>query len=169
MIPQAAKSAAVLAGLGVLLLLAALWGWRAATEPFPGKADAPRCVDTPVAVGDKVFPAQVMVSVYNASERNGLAGRTMDLFADAGFGEGDTGNATGDSDVTTAVVWTETPTNPDVLLVASRLGPDVEIVRREGRGIGVTVLVGDDFEALVKGNRRIVAEADTSICSPPLD
>lgn len=166
---QAAKSTVVLAGLGVLLLIAAFWGWGAVTEPFPGKAEVPRCVVTPVAAGDKVFPAQVMVSVYNVSERNGLAGRTMDLFVDAGFGEGDTGNATEDSDVTTAVIWTDTPTSPDVLLVASRLGPDVEIVRREGRGIGVTVLVGDDFEALVKGNRRIVADADARICSPPLD
>lgn len=166
--PPTAKSGAVLAGLGVLLLVAALWGWQAATEPFPGKTEARRCVATPVAAGAKVFPAQVLVSVYNASDRNGLAGRTMDLFLDAGFVEGDTGNAPADSKVGTAAIWTKTPTSPDVLLVASRLGPDVEVVRREGRGIGVTVLVGDDFEALVKGNRRIVAEDDARICSPPV-
>ncbi len=166
---QAAKSTVVLAGLGVLLLIAAAWGWRAATEPFPGKSEAPRCVATPVAAGDKVFPAQVLVSVYNASERNGLAGRTMDFFVEAGFGEGDTGNATKDSEVATAAIWTDTPTSPDVLLVASRLGPEVEIVRRDGRGIGVTVLVGDEFEALVKGDRRVVAEDDARICSPPVD
>lgn len=166
---QAAKSTVVLAGLLVLLVLAAAWGWHATTAPFPGKADAPRCVATPVAAGDKVFPPQVVVSVYNASERNGLAGRTMDLFVEAGFGEGDTGNATRDPDLKTAAIWTDTPTSPDVLLVASRLGPDVEIVRRDGRGIGVTVLVGDDFEALVKGERRVVAEDDARVCSPPVD
>ena len=166
---QAARSTAVLAGLGGVLLLAALWGWQAATEPFPGKTEAPRCVATPVASGEKVFPAQVLVSVYNASDRNGLAGRTMNLFADAGFGEGDTGNAPADNEVGTAAIWTESPNSPDVLLVASHLGPDVEIVRREGRGIGVTVLVGDEFDALVKGDRRVVAEDDARICSPPVD
>jgi len=165
---QAAKSTAVLAGLGVLLLLAALWGWRAATEPFPGKAETRRCVTTPVAAGAKVFPAQVLVSIYNASERNGLAGQTMDLFVDAGFAEGDSGNAPADSEVGTAAIWTDTPTSPDVLLVASRLGPEVEIVRREGRGIGVMVLVGDGFSELVKGDRRVVAEDDGRICSPPV-
>lgn len=167
--PQAARSTAVLAGLAVLLVLAALWGWGAVTEPFPGKSDPPKCVATPVAAGDKVFPGQVTVSVFNASERNGLAGRTMGLFTDAGFGEGDTGNAARDAEVGVAAIWTETPTSPDVLLVASRLGPDVEIVRREGRGVGVMVLVGDDFGDLVKGQRAVVAEEDARICSPPVE
>ena len=166
---QAAKSTAVLAGLGALLLIAAVWGWGAVTEPFPGKSDPPKCVATPVAAGDKVFPAQVTVSVYNASDRNGLAGRTMDLFTAAGFGEGDTGNAARDAEIGVAAIWTETPTSPDVLLVANRLGPDVEIVRREGRGVGVMVLVGDGFEDLVKGKRRVVADEDTRICSPPVE
>lgn len=167
--PQAAKSTAVLAGLGLLLLLAAFWGWSAATKPFPGKTEARPCVATPVAAGEKVFPGQVLVSVYNASERNGLAGRTMDLFVADGFVEGNTGNAPRDAEVANATIWTETPTSPDVQLVASRLGPDVEIVRREGRGLGVTVLVGDGFEALVKGVRRVVAEEDSRICSPPVE
>lgn len=166
---QAAKSTAVLAGLGILLVLAAVWGWSAATKPFPGKTEARPCVATPVAAGERVFPGQVLVSVYNASERNGLASRTMDLFVDAGFVEGDTGNAPRDAEVATATIWTETPTSPDVQLVASRLGPDVEIVRRDGRGLGVTVLVGDGFETLVKGVRRVVAEEDSRICSPPVD
>lgn len=167
--PQAARSTAVLAGLGVLLLLAALWGWRATTEPFPAKADAPLCVATQVAAGDKVFPAQVVVSVYNASERNGLAGRTLDLFADAGFAEGDTGNAPADAEVATAAIWTDTPDNPDVRLVASRLGPDIEVVRRDGRGRGVTVLVGDGFRRLAKGESRVVVDEDARICSPPVE
>ena len=166
---QAAKSTAVLAGLGVLLVIAGIWGWRATTEPFPGKAEALRCVATPVAAGEPVFPAQVLVSVLNASTRNGLAGRTMDLFVDAGFVEGDTGNAARDAEVRTSAIWTETPNSPDVRLVASRLGPDVEIVRQEGPGIGVTVLVGDDFTKLVKGARRVAAEDDARICSPPVE
>ncbi len=164
---QAAKSALVLGGLCVLLLVVAVWGWNAATEPFPGRADAPKCVEHEVAKGEQVYADQVTVSVYNASDRNGLAGRTMGLFTDAGFGEGDTGNAPKDADVVFAQVWSETPRSPAVRLVASRLGADAQVVRREQRGVGVMVLVGDDFRDLVKGRRSIKAEGDVTICSPP--
>ena len=159
----------MLAGLAVLVVIAAVWGWGAATEPFPEKRDPPVCVATPVSAGDKVFPGQVVVSVYNASERNGLAARTMGLFTDAGFGEGDTGNAPRDARVEVATIWTSSPTSPDVRLVASRLGRQTEVVRRAGRGVGVTVLVGDDFGDLVKGPGRVVVEKDTTICSPPVE
>jgi hypothetical protein len=165
--PQAARSTVVLLGLCVLLAVLGVWGYNAATEPFPGKSDPPKCVDTPVQAGDKVFPAQVTVSVYNASDRNGLAGLTMDLLVDEGFGRGDTGNAPRDAEVDHATIWTEDPDSPAVALVASKLGR-VEIEERAGRGVGVTVLVGDSFEELSKGQRRVVAEQDTEICSPPV-
>jgi hypothetical protein len=165
---QAAKSTVTLAALGVLLVVVAVWGWNTATAPFPGKSDPPKCVDTSVAAGEKVFPNQVTVSVFNASNRNGLAGRTLDLFVDAGFNRGDTGNAPRDAKVETAAIWTEQPKNPDVRLVAARLGRSVDVVRRDGSGLGVTVVVGNSFGDLVKGKRSVVAAADTEICSPPV-
>lgn len=167
--PQYARTALVILGLTAVLAVVGLWGWQRATEPFPGKADPPKCLPAEVAAGDKVFADQVTVSVYNASERNGLAGRTMNQFVNAGFGEGDTGNAPRDTDVPYAEIWTETPQSPDVLLVAAHLGPDAEVVRRDGRGVGVTVLVGDAFEELAtKAPRRVVADAAATICSPPV-
>jgi hypothetical protein len=165
---QAAKSTLTLGVLTVLLVLVGLWGWNAATDPLPGKSDPPKCVPTSVDAGDKVFPQQVTVSVYNASDRNGLAGRTMDEFTDAGFNRGDTGNAPRNAQLETSAIWTDTPANPDVRLVATRLGGSVDVVRRDGLGVGVTVIVGDDFEELVKGKKAIVAEDDTDICSPPV-
>ena len=165
---QAAKSTVTLGVLTVLLVLVGLWGWNAATDPLPGKSDPPKCVSTDVAAGDRVFPQQVTVSVYNASDRNGLAGRTMDVFVDAGFNKGDTANAPRNAQVTTSAIWTATPTSPDVLLVASRLGRSVEVVRRDGLGVGVTVIVGDEFEDLVKGKKAVIAEEDADICSPPV-
>ena len=109
------------------------------------------------------------VSVYNASDTNGLAGRTMDVFGEAGFNQGDTANAPRNAQVTTAAIWTSTPENPDVLLVASRLGQSVDVVRRDGLGVGVTVIVGDEFEDLVRGKKSMVAEDDADICSPPVN
>jgi hypothetical protein len=164
---QGARSAITLAALGVLLVLAGAWGWNAATEPLPAKVDTPLCTTQTIAAGAKVFPQDVTVSVYNAGTREGLAGRVMQSFLDDGFAEGNSGN-TSAGKVANVEIWTAEPTNPAVQLVASRLGHDVDIQRRDGLGAGVTVVVGDDFTALVKGERSQVAADDAQICSPPV-
>ena len=156
--------------LGVLLLLlvvGAAWGWSAATKPFPGRVDPPICVDTTIEPGSRVFPDQVTVSVLNAGGREGLAGRTMRLFTDEGFGRGNLGNAPEDTDVADVQVWTDTPGSPAVRLVASRLGKKVPVVRRDTTTAGVTVVVGDRFDDLVKGRKAVRAREETTICSPP--
>lgn len=160
------RSAITISALGLLLVLAALWGWSAATDPLPAKVDTPVCVQRSVAAGTKVFPQDVTVSVFNAGTREGLAGRTMQLLTDDGFAEGTKGNASARID--TAQIWTLDPESPAVQLVASRLGPGVDIERREPPGVGVAVVVGDDFEDLVEGKRSVVATTDATICSPPV-
>jgi hypothetical protein len=166
--PQFARSTVTLVVLVGLLVLGALWGWSEMTAPLPGKADAPTCVSRAVQAGDKVFPDMVTVSVLNASERNGLASRTLQLFTDAGFGSGDTANAPQNAEVAVAQIWTSDPDNPGVQLVRSWLGPRAEIVDREGKGAGVVVVVGDDFEDLVKGERAVKASDDATVCTPPV-
>lgn len=165
---QGVKSAATMVVLGLLLLIGGAWGWSALTEPFPGKADLPTCVDTSISAGDKVYPSQVTVSVFNAGTREGLAGRTMGLFTDQGFGAGDSGNAPHGTSVSRAEIWTKQPTSPAVLLVASKLGPGTKIVRRNATGAGVVVMVGDAFNKLAKGKGKVTAREDTTICSPPI-
>jgi hypothetical protein len=165
---QGARSAITISILAVVLAIAALWGWSAATDPLPGKVDTPVCVDRAVEAGTKVFPEDVTVSVYNAGTREGLAGRTMQLFDDAGFAQGKSGNAQTRERVARAEIWTLEPRSPAVRLVASRLGPGVEIERREPPGVGVSVLVGDGFTDLAQGRRAVTAAADVTICSPPI-
>lgn len=164
---EGARSAITLTALGLLLALAALWGWSAATEPLPAKVDTPLCVDRTVEAGAKVYPQDVTVSVYNAGTREGLAGRTMQLLTDDGFAAGVEGNVS--ARVGTVQIWTLDPESPAVELVASRLGPDVEVERREPLGVGVTVVVGDAFTDLVGGKRSVVAEDVATICSPPVE
>lgn len=156
-----------LGALAALVLIGAAWGWSAATKPFPGRVEAPTCVEATIAKGSKVYPDQVTVSVLNASNREGLAGRTMRLLTDEGFGQGDSANAPADTEVAVAQVWAETPGDPAVRLVASRLGKDVEVVRRDTAAAGVTVVVGDGFEELVQGRKAVKARQDATICSPP--
>jgi hypothetical protein len=165
---QGARSAVTIAVLGLLLVVAAAWGWFAATAPLPAKVDTSICVPRTVDSGTKVFPEDVTVSVFNGGTREGLAGRTMQLFSDRGFAEGNSGNVTPEPPVRVAAIWTEEPTSPAVRLVASRLGPKVDVERRDAPGAGVAVVVGDGFRHLVKGRRTVVAKEDTEICSPPV-
>ena len=141
-----------------IVLLSALWGWSQLTKPFPGKVDQPACVYRTLTKGEKVFPQDVTVSVYNAGTRDGLAGRVMQSFTGAGFAEGQSGNATGVK-VPVVQIWTTEPKNPAVLLVASKLGKGVAVESRDGLGAGVTVVVGDGFTKLVKGLRSVTAKS----------
>jgi len=163
---QPLRTTLTLLVLGAMLVVGGVWGWHAMTKPLPAKVDSPICVATAVSAGDKVFPQQVTVSVYNAGQREGLAGRTMKLLTDEGFAEGQSGNASG-AKVSTVEIWTTEPDSPAVRLVASHLGPAAEIERRDGLGVGVSVVVGDKFKDLAEGKRSVVAEDDADICSPP--
>lgn len=165
---QGPRSALTISALCLMLVVAAVWAWSAVTEPLPGKVDTPLCAPTPVAKGDRVFPQQVTVSVYNAGNREGLARRVMKQLTDAGFAEGHRGNATGER-VRRVEIWTEDPDSPAVRLVATRLGREVDVVRREPLGVGVTVVLGDAFGHVVRGKKSVVADTDTEICGPPVD
>jgi len=89
------KSLVTMLGLGALLLVAALWGWAAVSKPFPEREGPAVCVDRAFAEGDPIRRGDVTISVLNAGTRNGLAGLTLDLFIDAGFAEGQSGNVPG--------------------------------------------------------------------------
>jgi LytR cell envelope-related transcriptional attenuator len=161
------KTLLTLSVLAVLVLLGVVWGWSAMTTPFPHKTAPKICYPTRLQPGDRVSAPKVTVSVYNASERVGLAERTMSGFEDQGFGPGDVGNAPKDSGVLYAQIWTEDRHNPAVQLVASRLGPRAHIITHKPKGPGVTVLVGPAFSKLVQGKQSTKVTETTTICSPP--
>jgi hypothetical protein len=161
------KTILTLAVLAVLLLAGVTWGWASLTQPFPHQAAPLPCYPTELRPGDRVSAPKVTISVYNASERVGLAERTMSAFEDQGFGSGDVGNAPKDTDVLYAQIWTQNRHNPAVQLVASRLGPRAHIITRKAKGYGVTVLVGPQFTKLVEGKQSTKVTQPTTICSPP--
>ena len=105
-----------------------------------------------VAKGEKVQPDEVTVSVFNAGTTDGLATKTMEQLQTRGFAPGETGNAPS-ADVDRVEVWAEDARNPAVRLVASYLGRSDKVVTPKGEalGVGVVVVVGDDFRRVRPG------------------
>jgi hypothetical protein len=153
--------------LAVLMILGITWGWSSMMSPFPHTGKDPTCVRTTLPAGQRVAAPDVTVSVFNASQRVGLAERTMSSFEDQGFGSGRVGNAPKGTRVFYAQVWTRHPRDPAVRLVLSRLGPHASVTRHAPKGPGVTVLVGAKFNKLVAGRSSVRVTRSTRVCSPP--
>jgi hypothetical protein len=161
------KTALTLAVLALLVLIAVAWGWASLTSPFPHRAATSLCVPTTLHPGDRVAPPKVMVSVYNASQRIGLAERTMSQFENQGFGPGSVGNAPRGTRAPYAQVWSSNPSDPAVRLVASRLGPSAHVIHKSYGGPGIVVMVGPLFGRLVNGLPSVKVRQTTTLCEPP--
>lgn len=159
---EGVKSALTLLALAALVALAAMWGWSAATKPFPTSGPAPLCTDSTITEGTKVFREDVVVSVYNGSKRSRLAAATQEMLVDRGFVAGETGNAP--AQVPTTQIYSSDPENPAARLV-KRQFRDAEIVPGEELGPGVVVVVGESFKELrTKEVESVKAKADATVC-----
>lgn len=165
-----ARSTLTLLVLVVLLVVGLRVGWSQLTAPIGSpdvsNEDPPACTNRVVEAGSTIGRGDVTVSVYNGGTKAGLAGRTLRRLANRGFGTGESGNA--QERVPKVQVWAEEP-SPAVFLVKSHVAKkpkQVRVVRREGLGPGVTVVVGDDWRGLQKGRRQAPVGKDVEICSP---
>jgi hypothetical protein len=158
----ALKSALTLAVLGLLMVVAAVWGWAALTEPFPQEEPVAICEDTTVTAGTEVRRDQVVVSVFNGSGRSGLAGATIAELTERGFVEGDVGDSP--QPAATTQIWADDPTNPAVQLVRQQF-KKARVVTGDTLGVGVVVVVGEKFKALrPKQVESVVVESDATFC-----
>jgi hypothetical protein len=136
----------VLAGMAII-------GVKKALAPLPGDstASSSSCSGTEKQVQKFLTRSEVQVSVYNAGDRSGLAGQTLDKLEAAGFKAGNSGNAPHSANVRKAVVWTTQPDDASARLVALAFGPGTRVVETAtDLGPGVDVLVGNKFKALDK-------------------
>jgi len=162
---QSLKSLLTLGVLCLLLVVGALWGWQALTAPLPESADPPLCVETTVAAGTDIFPEQVAVSVYNGTDRSGLASATMEQLEERGFVGADSGNAP--AKVPTVEIWTDEPRNAAVRLVRRQF-QGAKVTSGEELGRGIVVVVGEGFQRLAKKQvKSVTAVEDSTFCSPP--
>lgn len=156
------RTAVTLGVLTLLVLVAAVWGWSALTEPFPEDEPVAICEDTTVSAGSEVRRDQVVVSVFNGSKRSGLAGATSAQLAERGFVTGDVGDSP--TPAATTQIWADDPTNPAVALVQQQF-KKAKVVAGEAIGVGVVVVVGEKFKTLKKKQvESVLAEADATFC-----
>jgi hypothetical protein len=164
------RTAITLAALAVLMLVGVSWGWAQMTKSFPGKVDAPICVDTSYQPGDELTVQDVTVSVLNASSRAGLAARTLDELHTAGFAEGQFGDAPKGTAITgPAEIWVEDVQSPAAKLLRGRLGKVPVVSHPEVNYAGVIVVVGDSYTALQDGPESVTVADDAVVCSPPVE
>jgi hypothetical protein len=154
-----------------MLVAGAVWGWKSLFAPLPESvvADepAPTCASEQIQPGQRIKSVQVRVSVYNASNRSGLAGGTLDKLLNRGFVAGETGNAPADVDVRRVQVRTTEKNDPRARLVARQFGKDLKPkVVEEDLGPGIDVVVGDRFTKLIKAPRAIQVRQRQEICVP---
>lgn len=159
------RTALTLLVLSALFIGGVAWAWSQVTDPFPEALEVAKCEEHPVQVGERVRPEQVTVTVLNASERNGLAGTTMDDLTAHKFGRGDLGNAPAEAATAGAVIWAS-PGDPAARLVRSYLGGKVEIVEQPEEYPGITIVVGQKFRGVEKGRKRVQAETEGTVCTP---
>src|SRR4051794_3948952 len=164
------RTAVTLAALAVLTVLGVTWGWAQVLKPFPGKVDAPICVDTSYQAGDELAVQDVTVSVFNASKREGLAARTLQELENAGFAAGQVGNAPKGTALTgPAEIWVQDSDNPAAKLLRARVGRVPIVEHPENGAAGITLVVGDRYGQLRKGPDSVLLDAAAVVCSPPVE
>ena len=161
-----------LVGLCVLVVWAAMWGWRSLFADLPDTGllagdPTPACQPVHVKAGGKVRAKVVEVSVFNSGERQGLAGETLDALIERGFIGGEVGNAPRNVSVAKAQVWTTERGDPRARLVARQLGKKVKVhITKKDLGSGVDVVLGDRFQRLSKAPRAVTAKKAKQFCVP---
>jgi hypothetical protein len=164
------RTGITLAVLMAVLAAGAWFGTRSLFAPIPDDrtVDAsPACATRTLEKGQRINSRQVVVNVYNAGTRAGLADKTMGALTRRGFDKGSVGNAPEGSRVKVAQVWTNRRRDTAARLVAQQFGPTIKVkLKRVDLGPGVDVVVGNGFESLAAARRSILVETPQTACLP---
>ena len=167
------RSATTLGVLVILCLLGILFGIRGLTQDLPTdplvEDTSQVCENRTLQDGAKIRAAEVTVSVYNAGRQAGLASRVLKQLQTRGFAAGESGNAPEGTKVIRAQVWADSRKNTAARMVAKHFGPTTKVlVNRDDIGIGIVVVLGDEFGKLTTGPKAATAVGSTKICSQPV-
>jgi hypothetical protein len=153
----------------LFFVVATIVGWRLLTASADTFTEAPTCEDRTVAEGEQLPSNMVMVNVYNASQRAGLANRVSINLQRRGFQAGTVANSTSEIKPDSVAILTDDREDPRVKLVAEQFDepefhePDIDVTE------GVTVIVGDAYEDLVDAPREIESDRSITVCVPTVE
>jgi len=153
----------------VLLLVlfgGAVYGWSAVVGGGDSDAQPPQdCSTRTLSPGGRLHATQVTVSVFNAGSVPGLATDTLKKLHRKGFELGVAQDAS--AKVRNVAVWSSTPHDPAVTLVARQFKGKATIVRTDSvLGEGINVIVGNHFKGVLeKSKTSITVSEPAAVCS----
>jgi len=154
--------------LCMILVIAGVVGFNTLFAPLPGSDDedpsatpSETCAVEPVKEGRRLRSRQVVVNVFNAGTRGGLAGTTMDALRERGFRGGTIGNAPEGTKVRRAQVWIAEGEEDAGRLVARQFGPRTPVITPDDDSVaGIDVVVGNGFRSLKRAPRSIKVQQE---------
>lgn len=165
-------TAVTMSALAVVVVIMAVWGYKAATAPYGDRAgpsaSGPTCPPEQQQVTDQLRRKDVTVSVYNSGKRSGRAQETLNQIEEAGFKAGAIGNAPEGLSARRATVYAADPKAPAAKLVALAFGPKTQVLAATDElGPGIAVVIGDKFERLDPGAPKKIKLAEPEVdCLP---
>jgi hypothetical protein len=155
----------------VLLLVlfgGAVYGWSAVVGSGDSRSQSTTpqdCSTRTLSPGGRLQANEVTVSVFNAGTVQGLATETLNKLHKRGFEKGVVADAT--AKVRKVAVWTSTPDDPAVTLVARQFKGKAKIVNTDSvLGEGINVVVGNHFKGLTKKAKTSIKVTEpATVCS----
>lgn len=156
----------------VVLLGAAYYGWKTIISPATDDkddpvAEQPRCDETQEFTKGQIIKApDIIVNVYNAGSRSGLATETLDFLDGRGFESGVSDNAPSNVEATNVTIVTAAKNSPPVMLVAQQFKGKVVFAKGKDLAPGIDVIVGDDFEGINQAAKKTLrVNRDVTTCT----
>ena len=144
------------------------YGWEQFNEPYDDLfGDSSGCVDESLAKGTRLKARQVTVNVYNAGNRDNLAGQTMQRLQRRGFRSGTAENAPTRISVDRVAIYDSEPRSAEVTLVRRQFTGPVRVLRKPDIAEGVDVVVGSGFRGIERGAKTALQLSSAEdVCLP---
>jgi hypothetical protein len=142
------RSAITLLALVVVVVGAALLSWRNVTDPTTSNgATGPTCA--PRAPSEAPTPSDIVLNVYNATARDGVAADVAEKMAERGFTIGDVANDPLSGNVESSAQVRTSPEHQSWASVVMGHVASAEFVPDERSSDTVDLVIGGEFEKLV--------------------